>query len=125
MDDARRRLLAGSIFAYCTLEQVAEQIAASAAQFDCIYVERLGSTYRWSPMHRGGPYPLLREVAKLLDLPYRLLVLPFGTADEWTIVRTEDLDTEPDAWASSSPPQSHRPTASTSSKSHVCDPCHT
>jgi hypothetical protein len=97
MDDARRRLLAGSIFAYCTLEQVAEQIAASAALFERIYVERRGSGFRWSLIHRGGPYPLLRQVAQLLDVSYHSLVLPFGSVEEWTIVLTKDLDTNPDA----------------------------
>jgi hypothetical protein len=103
MDDACRRLLAGSIFAYCTLDQVAEQIAASAARFERIYVERRGSKYRWSPVHLGGPYPLLREVAQLLDVSHNSLILPFGTVEEWTIVLTRDLDNSPDAWSFTQP----------------------
>ena len=97
MDDAQRRLLADSMFSYCPLEQVAEQISASGARFDRIYVERRGTKYRWSLVHLGGPYPLLREVAQLLDVSYHSLVLPFGTVEEWTIVLTEDLDANPDA----------------------------
>ena len=99
MDDARRRLLAGSMFAYSTLEQVAQQIASSGAErFAGVYVERRGSTYRWSLRHRGGPYPLLREVAQLLDVSYQSLVLPFGSVDGWTIVLIPQLEPEPDSW---------------------------
>ena len=97
MDDARRRLLVGSIFAYCTLDQVTEQIAEYAGGSDRIYVERRGSGYRWSLVHRGGAYPLLREVAKLLDVPYRSLILHFGTIDGWTIALTPEPDAAPDS----------------------------
>src|SRR3954469_25763258 len=99
MDDARRRLLADSMFSYCSLEQVAEQVSTSGAGFARIYVERLGSGYRWSLMHRGGPYPLLREVAQLLDVSYHSMILPYGSVDGWTIVLTRELEREPDSWS--------------------------
>lgn len=99
MDGGRRPLLAGSMFSYCSLEVVAEQMASSGAErFDGVYVERRGSSYRWSLRHRGGPYPLLREVAQLLDVPYHSIVLPFGSVDGWTIVLTPELEREPDSW---------------------------
>src|SRR3954468_18028819 len=99
MDDARRRLLADSMFSYCSLEQVAEQVSTSGAKFTRIYVERLGASYRWSLMHRGGPYPLLREVAQLLDVSSPSLILPYGSVDGWSIVLTPRLEREPDSWS--------------------------
>jgi hypothetical protein len=100
MDDVHRRLLADSMFTYCGLEQGAEQIAFSGAdRFDGIYVERCGSRYRWSLIHRRGPYPLLREVAQLLDVDYHSIVLPYGNRDGWTIVLTVGLEDHPDSWA--------------------------
>ena len=135
MDDARRRLLADSMFSYCSLEQVAEQISAFGTRFNRIYVERRGSGYRWSLIHRGGPYPLLREVAQLLDVSYHSLILPYRPVDTWTIVLTPELERsrtrgafiEPASDASvnvqrileATPPvRSHR------DKSHACNPCH-
>jgi hypothetical protein len=99
MDDARRRLLADSMFFYCSLEQVAEQISSAGARFDRVYVERRGGPASgWSLRHGGGPYPLLREVAQLLDVSYHSLILPFGPVDRWTIVLTPKLEREPDSW---------------------------
>jgi hypothetical protein len=68
---------------------VADQIASATYAIDAplIYVERRGTSFRWSPAHRGGPYPLLRTTAKMLGVDYRLLTLscklaPGGEVDE-------------------------------------------
>jgi hypothetical protein len=76
------------------------------------YVERRGVVFRWSSAHRGDPYPLLRTVAKVLDLDYRSLVigcsgLPdspsgFGSDGMWEglcIVPAPAKAGQPDAWA--------------------------
>jgi len=100
MDDARRNRLADSIFGLCPAEEVAEQIALfGAPRFHKVYVEQREDGYRWSIVHGGGPYPLLRELAQLLDVDYTSLVLPFATLDGWAYVLAPDLEGEPDSWA--------------------------
>ncbi|HEY5519017.1 MAG TPA: hypothetical protein VIK08_00015 [Candidatus Limnocylindrales bacterium] len=58
-----------------TLPAVAQAIADASRPRSLFYVERFGHHCRWSPAHRGGPYPLLRETAKLLDVDYHTLVV--------------------------------------------------
>ncbi len=85
-----------------------------ASQCSSIYVERRGALYRWSPAHRGGPYPLLRITAKFLQMDHHGLLVPcrpldgeskagFGPDGIWEgvcIVGTkEDESDPPDAWA--------------------------
>jgi len=99
MEDPRRSRLADGIFATCTSERAAEQITRFGAhQFARIYVERRDDAYRWSIAHRGGAYPLLRELARFLDVPYESIILPFGTVDGWAMVLAPDLSGPPDAW---------------------------
>jgi hypothetical protein len=100
MNDTSRQLLASSILSTCTIERTAEQIALfGVPRFQNVYVERRGNAYRWSIVHWGGAYPLLRELALLLDVPYTPIVLPFDTVDGWAIVRAADLKGDPDSWA--------------------------
>src|SRR5437870_774655 len=92
-EDSRRRRLTESIFALSTIEHVSEQIALFAApRFPRVYVERRGDAYRWSIAHRGGFYPLLRELALLLRVPYTSLVIPFRTVEDCTVLWTPDID---------------------------------
>ena len=72
-----RERLAHAIKSSAPLDLVAEGIAA-ATEFPpiLIYVERRGELYRWSPAHRGGPYPLMRVTARFLQMDYHALVLP-------------------------------------------------
>lgn len=70
-----------------SLREVASAIAHATATH-CpliVYVEQRGADYRWSPAHRGGPYPLLRTVAKMLGVDHHQLVLPFRQVDELTV----------------------------------------
>ena len=61
------------------LDEIATAVAAASGKVRLIYVERRGADkYRWSPAHRGGPYPLLRETARLLGVSHHGFVLPFG-----------------------------------------------
>lgn len=64
-----------------------------------VYVERRGTHFRWSIAVRGGPYPLLREVARFLRVPHTSLVVPCRSVDGWCIVApARDLRTRVDAF---------------------------
>ena len=93
------------------LATVAEAVAAASAAPGPIYVERRGDLYRWSLTHRGGPYPLLRETAKLLGIDYHQLVLPCRALDGTglTIVGAEPHARPPDAWVLLDPPPAASP----------------
>jgi len=90
-----------------TLPAVARAIADASRPRSLFYVERFGHLYRWSPAHRGGPYPLMRETAKLLAAdPHSLIVRfrPVGAAGFdadgiWQGVSALDFgdETQPDA----------------------------
>ena len=60
-----------------------------------IYVERRGDRFRWSFAHRGGPYPLLREVASYAGIPHDQIVVVSQLVDGWTVVRPEPVPQEP------------------------------
>jgi hypothetical protein len=109
-----RERLAHAIKSSAPLDLAAEGIAA-ATEFTplLVYVERRGDRYRWSPAHRGGPYPLMRVTARFLQMDHQGLVLPFRTLTNETpagfgqdgiwegvcIVRgSEDDQGPPDAW---------------------------
>ncbi len=80
------------------LGDVAVAIEGAVASFElCVWVGRRGAEFRWSPATRGGPYPLLRMVARYLELDhYRLAVTGVEALDGWTIV---EGDESPDAEA--------------------------
>ena len=82
------------------LDAVAKQVAAASATNRLIYVERRGNLYRWSLTHRGGPYPLLRETAKLLGIDFHTIILPFRTLPTGlAIVDAEPKPSQPaDRW---------------------------
>lgn len=87
MDDACRVRLTATMTSFLSLDEVAKAIAGLGNHpFARAYIERRGAGYRWSIAHRGGPYPLLREVARLLDVPHSSLIMRFRTVDGWTIV---------------------------------------
>lgn len=75
------------------LDQVAAAIAAFTEHPGDVYVERFPEGWRWSPAHRGGPYPLLREVAQFLGIPHTRFAVRFRTVDdEWTVLMPDDPD---------------------------------
>jgi len=92
--------LPASIRRGARLDVVAHAVATASGKTRLIYVERRASLYRWSPAHRGGPYPLLRETAKVLGADYHALVLPCrGLPTGLAIVDAEPAYGEPaDAW---------------------------
>jgi hypothetical protein len=77
------------------LDVVAKAVAAASGSIRFIYVEHLDADlYRWSPAHRGGAYPLLRETARLLGVNHQGLVLPFrALADTgMTVIPADDSE---------------------------------
>lgn len=66
-----------------------------------MYVERLEDSYRWSLIHRGGPYPLLRITAKYLQVDYNSIIVGCReVGDGWSgLGGNESEPLEPDAWA--------------------------
>lgn len=90
MNEARRRKLAGTMMEPSRLGDVVDAIATFGSRPHAkVYVERRGSGYRWSVAHRGGPYPLLREVARFLDVEPHAIIVPCAAVDGWTIVAPE------------------------------------
>ena len=94
-----------------SLAVISQEVSRASAVTPLHYVERRADVYRWSPAHRGGPYPLLRVTAKLLGVDHRELVLPFrglpktapgfgadGFWDGLCIVAASEHATPPDAW---------------------------
>ena len=72
--------LPDSILVGARLDEVAQAVAeATSLTRYGMYVERRGDVYRWSLASRGGPYPLLREMARILRIEYYRIVLPFRT----------------------------------------------
>jgi hypothetical protein len=70
-----------------SLDEVTEAIAAfGPSESVPAYVERRGSRYGWSPAHRGGPYPLSREVASFLEIDHRKLLIGFKTLSGWCVI---------------------------------------
>ncbi len=105
-DPGRRRLIR-SVFEPSPLEEVAVAVAiASLEDAGAIYVERTKGRYRWSLAHRGGPYPLLRVVARFLHVDHRLAMVGYWTTpDGWCIwVKDPGARVEPDAFAVLRPP---------------------
>jgi hypothetical protein len=93
--DPERLRLAQGIWRYSPLELVAQGVAAVSERMRIVYVERRGALYRWSPTHRGGPYPLLRELALFLRVDHYRLVVPVRPAQDTFIVAADDQGHSP------------------------------
>lgn len=94
-----------------SLAVISEEVCRASAVTRLHYVERRPGLYRWSPAHRGGPYPLLRVVAKFLNVDHHGLVVTCrcvsetrgglgldGFWDGLCIVSAVGSETPPDAW---------------------------
>ncbi|MFI4977380.1 MAG: hypothetical protein ACHQC8_01685 [Solirubrobacterales bacterium] len=99
--DSQRRRLLRSVYEPSSLDEVAEAVAVATEDEKRIYVERIGSAYRWSLTDPGGMYPLLRITARFLRIDYHRLVIGFRAVAESVHVLCEDPANpdEPDAWA--------------------------
>lgn len=71
---SRSRLIL-SMHDWSSLEKVALAVSVATEYETEVYVERLGDRYRWSLVHRGGPYPLLRITARFLQVDYHSIFI--------------------------------------------------
>lgn len=76
---AADRLHLDSVSRVSSLAAVAAGVSAYSAYPGAVHVERWKSGWRWSPAHRGGPQPLLREFARFLDVAPGSIWMPFNT----------------------------------------------
>ena len=97
---ARSQLIL-SVRDWSSLEQVALAASVASEYETKLYVERRDDRYRWSLIHRGGPYPLLRITARFLEIDYHSIFIGFRevgdgycglgeSSDEWSV---------PESWA--------------------------
>ena len=71
--------------------EVADAVVAySSTHGEPVYIERIGDLYRWSPAHRGGPYPLGRVLARFLRCEYHDITIGFVTVDGWCVIGEAD-----------------------------------
>ena len=99
--DPLRQRLFRSVFEPSPLESVAEAVSIATEDERRIYVERVGSGWRWSLTHPGGAYPLLRITARFLRVDHRRITVGFRTVADGVCVLCADPG-EPvsaDAWA--------------------------
>jgi hypothetical protein len=58
------------------LDEVVAAIVAATDHETRFYVERGAKGWRWSLVHPGGPYPLLRITARFLDVEHDRILVP-------------------------------------------------
>jgi hypothetical protein len=79
---ARRAQLILSTRDWSSRSLVAEAVSVATEHEKNVYVERLRSQYRWSLVHRGGGYPLLRITARFLQVDYQSIFIGFRPVGE-------------------------------------------
>ncbi len=86
---------------WSTIETVALAVSVATDFQSQVYVEQLEDRYRWSLIHRGGPYPLLRITAKYLQVDYHSIIVGCReVGDGWSGLNGNETElSEPDAWA--------------------------
>ena len=99
--DAHRAELIRSIFEPSSLDDVAEAVSVASENEQRVYVERVDGGYRWSFMHPGGGYPLLRIAARFLRVDYTRIMVAFRTVTAGVCVVCADpsAPTIPESWA--------------------------
>ena len=82
------------------LHDVAAAISRATEHERRVYVERMGTGWRWSLTHPGGPYPLLRIAARFLNVSHFGLVLGVRTVADQAILCEDPADpTLPLSWS--------------------------
>ncbi len=80
VNEIRRHKFALTMAQPSELDDVVDAITDFARRSNCkIHLEQYGGTpmkVTWGIVHPGGPYPLLREVARFLDVDHHSLVIP-------------------------------------------------
>ena len=87
--------LTRSIFDPSPIEAVAEALFVASEHETHVYVERFGERYRWSLVHKGGPYPLLRITARFLQMDYHALAVGTRCVLDGYSALTEYAEDEP------------------------------
>jgi hypothetical protein len=97
----KRSQLIKSTGEWSTIETVAMAVSVATEFQTEVYVERLGDRYRWSLIHRGGPYPLLRITAKYLQIDYSSIVVGCReVGDGWSGLEGSETESlESDVWS--------------------------
>jgi hypothetical protein len=99
--DPERAQLIRSVFEPSPLESVARAVSVATEKETHLYVERRGDLWRWSLVHGGGPYPLLRVTARFLKMDYTAIYVGYRQIEGGLSVLTRDPEEviEPDGWA--------------------------
>lgn len=99
--DPQRIALSRSMFETSSLDSVSTAIAAATEYERTIYVERMESGWRWSLVHRGGPYPLLRITARFLRMDHSSLRMNCHGHESgfWVLSQDQERRSPPQAWA--------------------------
>src|ERR1035437_10044183 len=97
----KRSQLIKSTADWSTIEVVALAVSVATEFQTEVYVERLGDRYRWSLIHRGGPYPLLRITAKYLQVDYHSIIVGYReVGGGWSGLKGNETEPlEPDVCA--------------------------
>src|SRR5947209_3481254 len=99
--DPERARLTRSIYVPSSLAAVAEAVAVATETEKRIYVERVDDRFRWSLTHPGGPYPLLRIMARFLRVDYHAIVVGCRKLVDGVCVIAggPESDLAPESWA--------------------------
>jgi hypothetical protein len=89
-----------SCFEWSPVGVVARAISQATEDERSVYAERLGSEYRWSLVHPGSAYPLLRITARYLRIDYTKMFIGFRTLDNGPAILWDERadQTPPDRW---------------------------
>jgi hypothetical protein len=90
-----RTRLVRSIFDWSPIEEVALAVSLASAHESHVYVERISDRYRWSLIHRGGPYPLLRITARFLQVDHRAVFIGFRDVGDGCVALSDNPMAEP------------------------------
>ena len=99
--DPERAQLIRSVFEPSPLEAVASAVSVATEKETHLYVEWIGDLWRWSLVHGGGPYPLLRVTARFLKVDYTAIFIGHRQIEGGLSVLTRDPEEviEPNSWA--------------------------
>ena len=93
-----RSALIASTRDWASLDEVALAMSVATEYETNLYIQRLGDRYRWSLIHRGGPYPLLRITARFLQVDYHSIIVGCSDLGEgWCGLIPDDTKPEADA----------------------------
>jgi hypothetical protein len=98
-DEERARLIR-SVFEPSGLDETARAVSVATETESQLYVERFGDRWRWSLVHGGGPYPLLRVTARFLKVDYTAISIGHRQIEGGLSVLTRDLEEvgDPHRW---------------------------